>query len=305
VVEIEGRRMRNLRVAASLTDIAWADAFLTACREQRLPGFDIPSEAVMLSEIDFLCRETPEDTRASMRAGAAIALDRYNARQYTLEVLRRMASIVSATLASGAVPVLIRHFTALHPYFKEENSPQFNVAIELISALGTFPNNTQVARLLRTLLFEATDSVHFRFAGILTLGVIRNDSATFVPAMNRFCQLRSLGPERFHDRTLMRAIFKAVLPVNVRQAVEKKSGLSEDAKLYVTKWAMDLEVLRNVFAQSEGRSEEMKGSSPLEVGSYAAFRSMYKVTKAERGRVSGFQEKYRQKAVRSRKGGHT
>jgi hypothetical protein len=140
---------------------------------------------------------------------------------------------------------------------------------------------------------------------MLTIAVIRHDSAAFVQAMNRFCHLRLLGPERFHDRTIMRAIFKVVLPVNVRHAVEKKSGLSEEAKLYVTKWAMDLEVLRNVFVQPDVNSQELTGTSSLEVGSFAALKSMYAVTKAERGRFSGVQEKYRQKAVRLRKGGHT
>ena len=41
----------------------------------------------------------------------------------------------------------------------------------------------------------------------------------------------------------MRAIFEVVLPVNVRHALEKKSGLSEEARLYVMKWAMELDVL--------------------------------------------------------------
>ncbi len=304
-MEIEGRRARNLRTAASLTDTAWADAFLIACRENRLPGFDVPSEAFLLSEVDFLCRETLEDTRSRMRAGVAIALERYTARYYTAEVLRRLASIVAATLATGAIPALLRHFIALHPFLKQETVPQFALAIELVSALGTFPNNAQVARLFRALLFDETDPVHFRFAGMLAIGVIRNDSAAFVPAMNRFCLLRSFGPEHFHDRTMMRAVFKSVLPLNVRHAVERKSGLSEDAKLYVTKWAVELDVLRNVFVQPEVTSRELPGTSSLEVDGFAALKSMYAVTKAERGRFSSIQEKYRQTAVRSRKRGHS
>jgi hypothetical protein len=304
-VEIEARRARNLRTAASLTETQWADAFLSACRENRLPDFDIPSDAILLSEIDFLCREAPEDTRSRMRSGVTMALERYNPRYYSMEVLQRLASIIAATLATGAVPAVVRYLTTLHPYFKQENLPQFALAIELVSALGTFPNNAQVVRLFRTLLFDETDLVHFRFAAMLTIAVIRSDSASFVPAMNRFCQLRLLGPERFHDRTIMRAIFKTVLPVNVRHAVEKKSGLSEEAKLYVTKWAMDLEVLRNVFVPSDVTSQQLKGTSSLEVDSFPALKSMYMVTKAERGRFSGVQEKYRQRAVRSRKGGHT
>lgn len=304
-MEIEGRRFRNLRTAASLTATRWADIFLIACRENRLPGFDVPSEALLLSEIDFLCREAEETTRSQMREGIAIALERYNTRQYSMDVLRRLASIVAATLATGAVPSLIRHFTALHPHFKQDTTVQFALAIDLVSALGTFPNNMQVARLFRTLLFDETDSVHFRFSAMLTIGVIRNDSAAFVPAMNRFCQLRLHGPELFHDRTIMRAIFKVVLPVNVRHAVEKKPGLSNEAKLYVTRWAMDFEVLRNVFAEPEVKSQDISGTSSLEVGSFTALQSMYAVTKAERGRFSGVQAKYRQTSVRSRKGNHT
>jgi len=303
-VEIEGRRERNLRVASSLTETAWADAFLIACREKRLPGFDVPTEAVLLSEIDFLCREASEDTRSRMRTGAATAVERYNSRQYSMEVLARLASIISATLATGAVPTLVRHLTALHPYFKHEDTSQFALVTELVSALGTFPTNAQVVRLFRTLLFDETDPFHYRLAGVLTVSVIRNDSATFIPAMNRFCQLRLLGPERFHDRTIMRAIFNAVLPANVRQAVEKKSGLSAKAKLYVTKWAIELDVLRNAFVKPKARREKQKGASPLEVDTFPALMTMYTVTKEERGRFSGVQDEYRQSAAQSRKEGH-
>src|SRR5207253_3977526 len=103
-----------------------------------------------------------EDVRSRMRAGVAIALERYNPRQYSLEVLRRLVSIVAATMASGAVSALIRHLTALHPHFMQQTTPQFLLAIELVSTLGTFPTNSQVARLFRTLLFDETDTVHFR-----------------------------------------------------------------------------------------------------------------------------------------------
>jgi hypothetical protein len=301
-METEGRSTRNQRTAAGLTETAWADAFLTACRAKRLPGFDIPSEAILLSEIEFLCREAPEDTRSRMRAGAATAAERYNPRQYSMEVLHELASIVAATVATEAVPHLVRHFMTLHPYFKQEDTPQFALAIELVSALRMFPTNPQVARLFRTLLFEETDPIHYRFAGMLTVAVIRNDSTAFIPAMNRFCQLRLHGPERFHNRTIMRAIFEAVLPMNMRLALEKKSGLSEEAKLYITKWAIELEVLDNEFEEPR-TTQKRKGASSVNIAAFPALKPMYVILKAKQGVYSDLRKVHKQKAARLRKEG--
>jgi hypothetical protein len=285
----ERRRARNLRVAAGLTGAGWADAFLTACREKKLPGFDVPSETILLSEIDFLYRESAEAVRTCMKDGAAKAVTEYAARGYDSGVLRGLAAIASITRASAAVPDLASYVIAMHSQLGRDGTPEFRLAVDLISALGTFPRHPRVASLFRTLFFD-DQSVHFRFSGMMVVAVVRADPEAFVPAMNRFYERRSRGPQYFHDRTLMNALFKAVLPSDLERMLDL---LHQPARRYVVDWADKLGVLRNIFPPDD-EIYDADGPAPHSgVQNYDALKDLYQVTALRRGRVEDLQDEVR------------
>ena len=278
----EGRKRRNLRAAVGLTESAWSEAFLTVCREKKLPAFDIPAESVLLSEIDVLYRESAEATRSRMKAGAAKAVAEYTSRGYSLDVLGGLATIVAFTRATEAVIDLASHVIALHPHLRHDAPPVYPVAVDLIHALGTFPRHPRVASLFRTLLFD--DTVHFRFAGMLAISVVRNDPTAFVSAITRFYEQRSQGPDCFHDRTMMRAFFDAVLQPDLENALEQFDDTSQQVKNYVIEWGVKFKVLG---LPSDNPEDDKERPADAGLRKYSTFKEIHSRKPLEQKRVKG------------------
>lgn len=226
------RRKRNAQVAASLDEHAWATVFLTAFRENRLPGFEIPQEANPLTEINTIYGRVPEDVRSVMKAAIGRAIGEFNRRLYEFTVLRGLAWTAASLRATESVPGLVHHTIALSPNLGRDDTPEFVAAEELISVLASFAPHPRVEFLFRNLLFD--DTVHFRLAGLLAIGLVRCDPTRFVSALNRYVQRRADGPRFFNDRSVMRGFFES-LP---RAEIETSLPLLDPfARPLVIEWA--------------------------------------------------------------------
>lgn len=271
MTEAAARRARNLRVAESLDEREWATVFLTAFREQRLPGFDVSLEANPLAEFTTLYSRASENVRSIMKVGVRRAIAEYKHRLYGHHVLVGLAWTASAVRATDAVPELVNHVVALSNDLSRDDNAEFLLAEELLSVLATFTPNSRIEFLFRNLLFD--DAVHFRLAGTLAIGLVACDPSKFVAAVKRFVERRAEGPQFFNDRSLMRGFFEVVPRGEIENSI---SLLGPLARPFVIEWADKLEV-RKAYEGFPADSEFIDADTPATppVVDYSSLADMY------------------------------